>query len=35
MRDNFYKSGHRQNEPKVKIACKPPIFFKIDPNQLN
>ena len=35
MRDNCYKSGHRQNEPNVKTAYKPPIFIKTDPNQIN
>ena len=28
MRDNFYKIGHRQNEPSIKTACKPPILLK-------
>ena len=35
MRNNFYKIGHRQNESNIKIACKPLIFIKTDPNQIN
>ena len=35
MRDNFYKISHRQNEPSIKTACKPSIFIKTDPNQIN
>ena len=35
MRDNFYKSGHKQNDQNVKTACKLSIFIKTDPNQLN
>ena len=35
MRDNFYKIGHRQDEPSIKTACKPLILIKTDPNQIN
>ena len=35
MKDNFYKSGHRQNELSIKTACKPPVFIKTVPNQIN
>ena len=35
MRDNFHKIGRRQNKPRIKIACKPPIFIKTDLNQIN
>ena len=35
MRDNFYKIGHRQNKPSIKTVCKPLIFIKTDPNQIN
>ena len=35
IRDNFYKISHRQDEPNIKTACKPSIFIKTDPNQIN
>ena len=35
MRDNFYKIGHRQNEPSIKTDYKLPIFIKTDLNQIN
>ena len=33
--EQFYKIGNRQNEPNIKTDCKPLIFIKTDPNQIN
>ena len=35
LRENFYKIGHRKNEPSIKTACKPLIFIKSNLNQIN
>ena len=35
MKDNFYKIGHRKDEPNIKTACKPSIFIKTDSNKIN
>ena len=29
MKDNFYKIGHRQNEPSIKTACKLRFLLKL------
>ena len=35
MKDNFYKSGYKKKNQNIKTACKPLIFIKTDPNQVN